>query len=132
EGSHQHIRHYGGVHIGEQCLIHAGAKIARSAIFQSVTRIENEVSVGVEAVVGHDCHVERNTVIASTAAILGRAHVEESCWIGAGSLIGNSCRIGHHSSVKLGAVVVQDLEPHSDVSGNFAREHHRTLRDLLK
>ncbi|MCA9040491.1 MAG: hypothetical protein KDA65_09105 [Planctomycetaceae bacterium] len=132
EGHHQHIRHYGGVVIGPRCQIHSGARIARSAIFQSATRLEEGVSVGVESVVGHDCHVERNSIIASTAAILGRAHVEASCWIGAGSLISNSCRIGHHSSVKVGAVVIQNLEPNSTVSGNFAREHHRTLRDLIK
>ncbi|MEZ6045042.1 MAG: DapH/DapD/GlmU-related protein [Planctomycetaceae bacterium] len=131
-GRYEQIRHYGGVQVGKNCQIYSGSRIAKSAIFQSVTLLEDEVSVGEQCVIGHDSHIATRTTIAAAASILGRVSVEPDCWIGAGSLISNSCRIGHNSSVKAGAVVIQDLEPDSIVSGNFAQPHHRTLRDLLK
>jgi UDP-3-O-[3-hydroxymyristoyl] glucosamine N-acyltransferase len=58
--------------------------------------------------------------------------VGAECWIGAGALISNGLEIGGKSTVRLGAVVVKNLPPSSDVSGNFAQPHHHTLRAMLE
>jgi UDP-3-O-[3-hydroxymyristoyl] glucosamine N-acyltransferase len=57
--------------------------------------------------------------------------IGEECWIGACSTVSNPVSVGGGSKVRLGAVVVEDLEPHSDVSGNYARPHRQFLKEYM-
>ncbi|QDU80842.1 UDP-3-O-acylglucosamine N-acyltransferase [Polystyrenella longa] len=100
--SHQQVKHFGGVRIGANCQIFSGTRIAKSAIFQSDTVLEDEVSCGEEVVIGHDARIQSESIVAAAAAISGKACIGPSCWIGAGSLIADSVQVGHHSSVKEG------------------------------
>lgn len=131
-GVRQHIKHYGGVHIGKNCRIHAGVNVSRSVNFLAATTLEDDVDCGIQTNVAHDSFVGSGTTLSSKVVLAGRVYVESNCWIGAGAVLSNGIRIGKNSRVRLGSVVVNDLPEESDVSGNFARSHQESLRNFLQ
>lgn len=131
-GERRHMPHFGGVEIGERAYIHAGAVIVRSAIRGETTRIGNGAHIGVMANVGHDAEVGEAATLSSHCVIAGRARIGAHAWIGASATISNAIQVGDHARVRLGAVVVRDVPARGDVSGNFAVEHARTLRNYFK
>lgn len=132
QGERVHMPHFGGVEIGERAYIHAGAVIVRSAIRGESTRIGKAAHVGVMANVGHDAEVGEAATLSSHCIIAGRARIGAHAWVGASATISNAIRVGDHARVRLGAVVIRDVPERGDVSGNFAVEHARTLRNHLK
>lgn len=132
QGERVHIPHFGGVEIGEQAHVHAGAVIVRSAIRGEATRVGKGAHIGVMANVGHDAEIGEAATLSSHCVIAGRARLGAHAWVGASATISNAIRIGDHARVRLGAVVIRDVPERGDVSGNFAVEHARTLRDYLK
>jgi UDP-3-O-[3-hydroxymyristoyl] glucosamine N-acyltransferase len=131
-GRRVHVPHFGGVEIGEQAYVHAGAVIARSAIRNEVTRIGKDAHIGVMANVGHDADVGPAASLSSHCVIAGRARIGAHAWIGASATISNAIRVGDHARVRIGAVVIRDVPERGDVSGNFALEHARSLRNYLR
>ncbi|HET9819685.1 MAG TPA: hypothetical protein VFP92_11030, partial [Rhodanobacteraceae bacterium] len=132
QGERTHIPHFGGVEIGEQVYVHAGAIIARSAIRHEATQIAKGAHIGIGANIGHDAIVGEAATLSSHCVIAGRAHIGAHAWVGASATISNAIRVGEHARIRLGAVVIRDVPPQGDVSGNFAVEHTRTLRNYLK
>jgi acyl-[acyl carrier protein]--UDP-N-acetylglucosamine O-acyltransferase len=131
-GCRMHMPHFGGVEIGEQAYIHAGAVIVRSALMGEATRIGNAAHIGIMANVGHDAEIGEAATLSSHCVIAGRARIGARAWIGASATVSNAIRIGEGARVRLGAVVVRDVPPGGDVSGNFAIDHARTLRNYLR
>ena len=131
-GMRQHIKHYGGVHIGKNCIIHAGVNVSRSVNFNATTILEDDVDCGIQTNVAHDSFIGSGTTLSSKVVLAGRVYVESNCWIGAGSVLSNGIHVGKNSRVRIGSVVVSDLQENSDVSGNFARPHHESLRTFLQ
>lgn len=131
-GQRQHIPHFGGVDIGPSAFIHAGAVIVRSAIRGEVTRIGASAHIGVMTNVGHDAEIGEAATLSSHCTIAGRARIGARAWIGASATVSNALHVGADARVRLGAVVVRDVPPEGDVSGNFADNHARTMRKFLK
>lgn len=131
-GQRQHIPHFGGVDIGSSAFIHAGAVIVRSAIRGEATRIGASAHIGVMANIGHDVVIGEAATLSSHCIIAGRARIGARAWIGASATISNALDIGEGARVRLGAVVVRDVQAGGDVSGNFADKHARTMRRFLK
>lgn len=131
-GQRQHIPHFGGVDIGECAFIHAGAIIVRSAIRGEDTRIGASAHIGVNANIGHDVVIGEEAILSSHCVIAGRARIGKRVWIGASATVSNAIRVGHDAQVRLGSVVIRDVPPGGNVSGNFADDHARTMRRYLK
>ena len=125
------VRHFGGVVIGDGSVIHTAANVARSVNYGEATYIGREVHVGLHVNVGHDCSIGDRTEISGLSLIAGRAEIGEDCWIGANAVIANSLTIGKGSKIRIGSVVIDDLPPGSDVSGNFAVPHAARLKEHL-
>lgn len=131
-GRRLHMPHFGGVEIGTQAHIHAGAVIARSAIRGEATRVGDAAHIGIMANVGHDAQIGESATLSSHCVIAGRARIGRNAWVGASATVSNAIRIGEGARVRLGAVVVRDVPAGASVSGNFAIEHVRTLRNYLR
>jgi acyl-[acyl carrier protein]--UDP-N-acetylglucosamine O-acyltransferase len=131
-GVRQHLKHYGEVHIGKNCIIHAGVNVSRSVNFQTATTLEDNIDCGIQTNIAHDSFIGSGTTLSSKVVLAGRVCLESNCWIGAGSILSNGIHVGKNSRVRLGSVVVNNLPEESDVSGNFARPHHESLRNFLK
>lgn len=122
------IPHCGGVVIGHDCYIHAGAVVVKSAFAGLKTTIGCNSHIGVMTNVGHDVTIGDETVISSNCVIAGRTIIGNRCWIGASSTLSNGVRVGDDADVKIGSVVVNDVPANTMVSGNFAFSHKRHLK----
>lgn len=131
-GVRRHMPHFGGVEIGDSSRILAGAVVVRSAIHGEVTRVGAGACVGVLSNIGHDATIGDGATISSNVVVAGRATVGAHAWIGASATISNMVDIGERAEVRLGAVVLQDVPPGGDVSGNFARSHAANMRRFLQ
>jgi acyl-[acyl carrier protein]--UDP-N-acetylglucosamine O-acyltransferase len=131
-GVRRHMPHFGGVQIGDSVRILAGAVIVRSAVHGESTRIGARACVGVLSNIGHDATVAEDATISSNVVVAGRATIGARAWIGASATISNMVDIGESANVRLGSVVLQDVPPGGDVSGNFARSHAANMRRFLE
>lgn len=131
-GVRRHMPHFGGVEIGDSSRILAGAVVVRSAIHGEVTRVGAGACVGVLSNIGHDTTIGDGATISSNVVVAGRSTVGAHAWIGASATISNMVDIGERAEVRLGAVVLQDVPPGGDVSGNFARSHAANMRRFLE
>lgn len=117
----------GGVRIGRRCEILTDAVIQRP--YQAFyTEIGDDCKISVKAVVGHGVKIGRGTMVAGNAQLSGDVVIGENVWIGPSVTIASAVSIGDRAQVKLGSVVVTDVQPGQQVSGNFATDHVRQLR----
>lgn len=130
-GKKIHVQHFGGVKLGENCIVHAGSNISRSVNFDEYTHIGNNTHIGIHASIAHDCQIGDNCNLAGSAILAGRVRVGNHVWIGGGAQISNGVQIGNNSAVKVGSVVIANVNESSVVSGHFARNHHQHLRDYV-
>jgi acetyltransferase-like isoleucine patch superfamily enzyme len=105
-----------------------GMDIDRTATFSLSVRFDRTFPSGV--------HVGPETYVAFDAAILAHdmtrglylhTRIGRRCFIGARSIILPGVTIGDHSIVGSGAVVIDDVPPHSIVAGNPARIIRRNI-----
>ncbi|MEJ2696163.1 MAG: hypothetical protein P8013_05905 [Candidatus Sulfobium sp.] len=132
QGEKIHVKHFGGVKIGSNCMIHASTNIARSVNHGEYTILGDNVHVGGSSNVGHDCRIEDNTDISVKVLLAGRVRIGKGCWIGASVSVSNAVSIGANASIKIGSVVIDDVEENGIVSGNFALPHSHNLKKFLK
>ena len=131
-GRKTHIRHFGGVTIGSNCILHSGTNVSRSVNFAECTVLGDDVHVGIYSNIGHDCRIGAGTDISAQVLLAGRVRVGERCWIGAKVVISNALTIGDGSILRIGSVVIEDVQAEEDVSGNFAFAHGANLKIHLQ
>ena len=131
-GRKTHVRHFGGVIIGENCVIHTGSNISRSVNYSEYTSLNDNVHIGIHSNVGHDCMIGEGTDISAKVLLAGRVRVGRNCWIGANVAIANALSIGDKSILRIGAVVIDNVNEQGELSGNFALEHRTNLKKFLR
>lgn len=131
DGTLMMVRHQGGVRIESGCQILAGAVIARS-LFQQPTSLGKNCQVGIMANIGHGSVIGENCVVSGNTVIAGRTRLGTSVWVGASCSIAQGLVIGDAVQIKMGAVVINDIEPGSVVSGNFAINHRVNMTAHLR
>lgn len=131
-GKKTHIKHYGGVKIGNQCKIHTSVTIARSVNYGEFTELSHSVHVGHKSNIGHDVTVGANSTISVGAILCGRSKVGDNCWVGAGATLANMCIVKDNAKIQIGSVVITDIPQGVEMSGNFAMDHRKHMRDFLR
>jgi acyl-[acyl carrier protein]--UDP-N-acetylglucosamine O-acyltransferase len=127
-----HIKHFGGVKIGENCVIHTGTNISRSVNESEYTTLGNNVHIGIHSNIGHDCIIQDDCDISAKVMLAGRVKIGAGSWIGASVSFANMVRVGKGANVKIGSVVIDDVPDGGIVSGNFAVSHSKNLKEFLK
>jgi UDP-3-O-[3-hydroxymyristoyl] glucosamine N-acyltransferase len=130
-GKKIHIRHFGGVRIGNDCIVHASSNISKSVNHNERTTLADGVHLGIGVHIGHDCKIGAGTEISGRAMMAGRVVIGEQCMLGAGAIISNAIKVGKGARIRIGSVVIDDVEEGGDISGNFAADHSRRLRQHL-
>lgn len=120
------VKHQGGVRIGSGCQILAGAVIARS-LFQQPTTVSNNCQIGIMTNIGHGAAIGENCVVSGNTVVAGRTRLGTGVWVGASCSIAQGLVIGDAVEIKMGAVVIGDIESGSVVSGNFALNHRANM-----
>lgn len=124
QGNLLRFPHAGGVSIGKNTVILAGSAVVTS-VFQRPTRISGNCSIGLLTNIGHDVNIGNRCVIGGNCIISGGACLEDDVQVWASSSVAHGCTIGHKATVYMGSVVVRDVPPGENVSGNYAYNHRR-------
>lgn len=113
------------VHIGANACIDAGSW--RDTRIGHGTRIDNLVHLA------HNVRVGANCMIVAHAMLAGSVSVDDGAWIGPSASIHQHRRIGARALVGMGAVVLEDVEPHTTVAGVPAKviDATRGVRDVM-
>ena len=131
EGKFLHVEDAGGVHIGQNCEVLAGAVIQKS-YFAEFTKIGHQTKISVGVKVGHGCLIGERTLVAGSVQLAGYNTIGDDVWIGPSSVLAHGLTIGNNAQIKLGSVVVKDVKEREEVSGNFAYNHTKRIRNYVK
>ena len=70
--------------------------------------------------------------VSGGVVIGGSTVIGDESFIGPGAIVKDGLRIGKRASIKLGAVVINNIDDSEEVSGNFAKRHSVTLREYSR
>lgn len=127
---YMHFPHLGGVEISDNVEIGANTCVDRGAMGN--TFIGEGTKVSNLCQIAHNTHIGRNCLIAGKAQIGGGSVVGDDTYIGPSAIISNKIKIGKNCDVKIGSVVISNIEDGLSVSGNFAIEHKRNIRNQAR
>ncbi len=131
DGQRVRIKHLGGVKIGKRCHVGAHSTIAKGDFYELYTELEDDVFLAFHCSVGHGATIGKYTSTSTGITIGGYTHIAPNAWIGLSAIVADSIEIGEDVSIKIGSVVINNLDDKAQVSGNFAIPHHMNLRRTL-
>jgi len=95
------------------------------------TIIEKNVKIDNFVQIAHAVKIGENSEVAGGAVISGNTEIGKKAWIGPNATISNGIKIGDNVHINMGAVVVNDLKDGEYVSGNYAYDHRKFLKDFI-
>lgn len=113
-----------GVEICAQC------DIARGTLQLDTTRIGAYTKLDAKVHIGHGSVLGKRVLVPSGAHVAGNCVVGDDVWIGVNATVSNRIEIGDHAQVSLGSVVTQNVPAGQTVTGNFAIDHARFMKNL--
>jgi len=125
------IRHAQGVEIRDGAQIHAGCMFDKG-LFGDPTSVGEGSCLDNLVHVAHGVQIGRNVIIAANVVFAAAVVVRDGARIDPNATIAHEKVIGEGAYVSLGAVVTKDVPPNTKVSGNFAYEHNRFLRNIIQ
>lgn len=130
DGTLKAFPHIGGVQIGDDVTIGSGTcvdggglsptLIGRGCKIGNLTQIAHNVIIGKESLIGTRCQIAGGTKIGAGTKI----------W--AGVTIANNLTIGEDCDIKIGSIVITNLESAETVSGNFAVPHRERIKKFFE
>jgi UDP-3-O-[3-hydroxymyristoyl] glucosamine N-acyltransferase len=132
DGKNIFVRHAGGVKIGSNVTILSNAVIARSINDSCFTEIGDYTIIGIATNIGHEAKVGAKCVISGNCVIARRVCVNDGARIESSVVVREHVIIGKGAQVKAGSIVVKNVGDKQAVSGNFAMDHNRHLRQYLR
>lgn len=124
------MKDLGKVIVEDDVEIYPMCHIAKGPFPTDITRIGKNVKLDALIHVGHGTRIGDRTEIPAGAQIGGNCTIGEDAWVGVNATVANRMVIGNQGRVSLGAVVTQNVEDGQTVTGNFAVEHSRFLKEL--
>ena len=131
DGTFLKIEDLGGVYIENGCEILAGAIIQKS-YFREFTKIGADSKIGPTVNISHGVQIGKNCLITGNSQIAGFTSIGDQVWVGPSSTIAHGLEIGDRANIKIGSVVVSNLAGEKIVSGNFAFDHKKHLRQFTQ
>lgn len=125
------VRHAHGVDIRDGAQIHAACMFDRG-LFGDPTTVGEGSCLDNLVHVAHGVQIGRNVIIAANVVFAAAVIVRDEARIDPNATIAHEKEIGAGAYVSLGAVVTKDVPPNTKVSGNFAYEHSRFLRNVIQ
>lgn len=125
------VTHCGGLVIGQNVEIQYNCNVSRSLFPWDDTVIGDHTKIESLVHVAHGARLGKRGLIAASACIGGSAEIGDDVWIGPNATISSEVKISNHARVNLGAVVAGNVKEGQTVSGNFAIDHAKFLRDQM-
>lgn len=96
------------------------------------TILEENVKIDNFVQIAHAVKIGKSTEIAAGTVISGNTSIGSHAWIGPNVTISNGLKIGNNVRINLGAVVINNLSDNLQVSGNFAYDHQKFLKNFAR
>jgi acyl-[acyl carrier protein]--UDP-N-acetylglucosamine O-acyltransferase len=125
------IRHAGGVRLGERVVVLANAVVSRG-VYPVFTSIGDDTHISLLCSIGHQSELGRRCSIAGNCLVGGSVEIGDDVILGPSVTIKDGVRIGNRARIRLGSVVIEDVEDDADISGNFAVRHISNLRNYVR
>lgn len=132
KGSKKLIPHTGYCVLKKNVEILNNTAICKGLFRGYDTVIEENVIIDNFVQIAHGVRVGKNSEIAAGVVISGNTTVGENIWIGPNATISNGISIGNNAYISLGAVVINNLKDGERVSGNFAYDHHKFMKNFIQ
>lgn len=131
EGKIIKFLHAGGVHLKQNVEIMTGSMVQKAHDLDFTT-IEEGTKISVNVNIGHSSFIGKHNMITGNVQIAGRVKMGDYCWVGTSSTISDSVQIGDNVKIYIGSVVVKNVRSGEEVSGNFAYNHIRRVKNFTK
>jgi acetyltransferase-like isoleucine patch superfamily enzyme len=126
QGNNERLIHIGKVWIGNYVEIGSNTCIDSGTFKHTV--IEDYVKIDNLCHIAHNVRIGRNSILTPFVCIGGSTVIGENVWIGIGAKIRQGLTIGDNSLIAMGSIVTRDVEPNTEVAGNFAIEKDKWIK----
>ena len=126
------VEHVGGVKIGKNVEIQHNVCLDKAIYPWDNTIVDDYSSIDNLVYIAHGVKIGKLSLVASGATIGGRCNIGDNVWIGLGAVIRNGIDLGPGSRANMGAVVTKSVGEGEAVSGNFAINHDKLVRELKR
>lgn len=119
--------HAASATVYDACSIDEGAILCANTTITSNVRIGRHFHANLYSYVAHDCVIGDHVTFAPRVSCNGNVHIGDHAYIGTGALLrpgvpgGRPLTIGEGAIVGMGAVVLEDVAPHTTVVGAPAK-----------
>lgn len=124
------VKHTGGVIIGNDVELQQNNTIDKAIYPWDDTILGDNLRTDNIVHIAHGVKIKKRVFIAAHTCVAGRVNIGDDVWIGPGVTLINGMSIGNNSRVNIGSVATRDVESNSAVTGNFAIEHSKFIRNL--
>ena len=128
-GRHIKIPQLGIVELGDDVEIGANTTVDRARF--GTTRIGRGTKLDDQVHVGHNCVIGEHCAIAGLTAIAGSATIGDRVLMGGASAINGGAVIGAGARITGASIVIDDVEPGQQVGGSPARPVNEWRRDVV-
>ena len=126
------VKHYGGVIIGNDVEIQQLSAVDKAVFPWDDTIIGDYCKIDNLIHIPHGVKMGSAVLIAAGAIIGGQTVIGNNVWIGINSTITNSITVGSNARVNIGAVATKNVSDSESVTGNFAIQHSKFIRNLKR
>lgn len=130
KGKRIRVESSGRVVIGENVEVQNNCTIDRGVFGD--TLIGDNVKIDNLCHIAHDVKIGENSLITAGTVFAGRVCADRDIYTGPNSVIRNGISIEKGGRVSIGSVVVKNVKENETVTGNFAIEHSKFLKQTLK
>jgi UDP-3-O-[3-hydroxymyristoyl] glucosamine N-acyltransferase len=124
------VVHAGGVKIGKNVEIQYNTCVDRGIYPWDDTAIGDYSKIDNLVHIAHGVKIGKNVMVVANVGLGGRTIVKDGAWLGFGATITNGITVGEDARANMGAVVTRSVPDNGSVTGNFAIEHRKFLRNL--
>ena len=126
------MKHVGWLHIFEGVTIFNNCCVDRGVFPYEKTTIGKNSKIGSLTHISHCDHIGERVIIPTSACINGFTDIGNGTWVGPASTVSNILRIGDNADLTIGSVVVSNIKKGGRVSGNFAIDHNKHLKNHME
>lgn len=126
------VAHVGGVRIGRHVEIQYNTCVDRAVYPWDDTVIGDCCKIDNLVHIAHGVKLDRNVMVVANVGIGGRTVIGKDTWLGFASTVSNGISIGDRARANIGSVVTRSVKNNESVTGNFAIEHSKFIKNLKK
>lgn len=126
------IKHAGYVRIKDGAILMTNSIVVRSIHDSDVTEIGMSALIGLGSIVGHEAKVGDCAIISNQCVLARKSVVGKNAFLGTHVMIKEYVEVGAGARVMAGSVVIDHVQPGTQVSGNFAIDHRSRMLEFIR